>query len=86
MLEFSRTISDDDVRSGVATCNGGFVAPEDPMFKRLTRGRDELFTGLTTDLFESTARRRFEIVRSQKIEHTERHLYLLRKIPGISCA
>ena len=61
-----------------------YISPQDPMFKRLTRGRDELFTSLTTELFESTSRRRFEIVRSQKIEHTERHLYLLRKIPGIS--
>jgi SAM-dependent methyltransferase len=63
-----------------------FVAPEDPMFQRLTRGRGELFTGLTTEVFESTWRRRFEIVRSQKIEHSDRHLYLLRKIPGVSCA
>ena len=63
-----------------------FVAPEDPMFKRLTRGRGELFTGLTTEVFESTCRRRFEIVRSEEIEHTDRHLYLLRKIPGVSCA
>jgi SAM-dependent methyltransferase len=63
-----------------------FVSPDDPMFKRLTRGRDELFTGLTTAVFESTCRRRFEIVRSQKIEHSDRHLYLLRKIPGASCA
>ena len=63
-----------------------FVAPEDPMFKRLTRGRDELFTSLTTDLFESIARRRFEIVRSEKMEHSERHLYLLRKIPAVSHA
>jgi SAM-dependent methyltransferase len=63
-----------------------YISPQDPMFKRLTRGRDELFTSLTTDLFESIARRRFEIVRSEKIEHTERHLYLLRKIPGVSHA
>jgi SAM-dependent methyltransferase len=63
-----------------------FVSPEDPMFKRLTRGREELFSGLTTEKFESTCRRRFEIVRSQKMDDTDRHLYLLRKIPGISCA
>ncbi len=57
-----------------------FIAPEDMMFRRLTRGREELFAGLTKEMFEKTWRRHFEIVRSQQIEDTNRCLYLLRKI------
>ncbi len=56
-----------------------FIAPDDSMFRRLTRGRDDLFTGLTVEHFESTCRRHFEIIRTQHLEHTSRWLYLLRK-------
>ena len=56
-----------------------FIAPDDSMFRILTRGRDDLFTGLTREHFESTCRRRFEIIRTQHLEHTSRWLYLLRK-------
>ncbi|MEO7652771.1 MAG: class I SAM-dependent methyltransferase [Bryobacteraceae bacterium] len=57
-----------------------FIAPEDSMFKRLTRGRDELHRGLTTAVFEAACRRHFEIVRTQHLENTSRWLYLLRKV------
>lgn len=56
-----------------------FVAPEDPMFRRLTRGRDHLHTGLTAAAFESAAAGRFEVVRAQPAESGTRVLYLLRR-------
>ena len=56
-----------------------FIAPDDSMFQRLTRGREELHKGLTPDLFESLCRRYFDIVRMQHVEGTARRLYLLRK-------
>jgi SAM-dependent methyltransferase len=56
-----------------------YVAPEDSMFQRLTRGREELHKELTAELFETVCRRHFEIVRVQHVEGTARRLYLLRK-------
>jgi SAM-dependent methyltransferase len=57
-----------------------FIAPEDPMFRRLTRGREALHADLTTAVFESSCRRRFDIVRSQSLgEGSTRTMYLLRK-------
>jgi SAM-dependent methyltransferase len=56
-----------------------FVAPDDSMFRRLTRGRDALFSDLNPAVFEKACLRRFEIVRSQHVDHTSRWLYLLRK-------
>jgi SAM-dependent methyltransferase len=56
-----------------------FVSPEDSMFRRLTRGRDHLFAGLSPEVFEGACGRKFEIVRSQHLENTSRWLYLLRK-------
>jgi SAM-dependent methyltransferase len=55
-----------------------FISPEDSMFKRLVRGRDELYRHLTREHFEAAARRRFEIVRKQHCEGSERWLYLLQ--------
>ena len=56
-----------------------YIAPDDSMFQRLTRGREELHQNLTAELFESLCRRHFEIVRVQHVEGTSRRLYLLRK-------
>lgn len=56
-----------------------FIGPEDSMFRRLTRGREALHRELSPALFERTAARRFEVVRSQHQEGTHRWLYLLRK-------
>lgn len=56
-----------------------FIGPEDSMFRRLTRGRDELHQGLDRQVFESAATPWFEIVRSQHIDDTHRWLYLFRK-------
>ena len=56
-----------------------FVAPDDPMFRRITRGRDHLFTTLTKEFFEETCRQHFEIVRCQQLDQTSRWLYLMKK-------
>lgn len=57
-----------------------FIAPEDAMFRRLTRGRDHLHSDLTNTVFESACRRYFEIVRAQRVGDSHRWLYLLRKV------
>ncbi|HVX66025.1 MAG TPA: class I SAM-dependent methyltransferase, partial [Bryobacteraceae bacterium] len=56
-----------------------YIGPEDSMFRRLVRGREELHKDLTEAAFEAACRRHFEIVRSRQIEGTHRRLYLLRK-------
>ena len=56
-----------------------FIAPEDSMFRRLTRGRDQLHQDLNHRLFEELCRERFSIVRTQHVESSHRWLYLLRK-------
>ena len=56
-----------------------FIAPEDSMFRRITRGRDHLHADLTEVVFENTAATRFEIVRKHHIEGSSRTLYALRR-------
>jgi hypothetical protein len=56
-----------------------FISPTDSMFRRISRGRDHLFTDLTRESFEAACQRRFEIIRSQQIEQATRQLYLLRR-------
>jgi SAM-dependent methyltransferase len=56
-----------------------FISPEDSMFRRLTRGRDELYKDLNPITFEGLCTRHFEIVRKQHLEGSTRWLYLLRK-------
>jgi SAM-dependent methyltransferase len=56
-----------------------FIAPEDSMFQRLTRGREELHRDLSHQLFENLCRERFDIVRMQHLDSATRWLYLLRK-------
>jgi hypothetical protein len=58
-----------------------FVGPEDAMFRRLARGRDGLFSDLTTERFEAAFGLRFDIVRSERLEDASRWLYLLRRKP-----
>ncbi len=55
-----------------------FVAPDDPMFRLIARGRDELHKDLTVEVFEAACREHFEIARSRRVNPT-RQLYLLRK-------
>src|SRR5688500_6290076 len=56
-----------------------FVAPEDEMFRLLTRGREHLHKDLTGELFETTARRFFDIVGSDRLGQSHRWIYVLRK-------
>jgi SAM-dependent methyltransferase len=59
-----------------------FVSPEDPMFKRLVRGREELHRNLNPQAFELACTRTFKIVRTEHVEGTHRWLYLLQKHPA----
>jgi len=56
-----------------------YIGPEDSMFRRLTRGRDELHRDLTVAQFEAVCRAKFDIERSVQIPGGMRWLYLLRK-------
>lgn len=56
-----------------------YVGPADAMFKRLLRGRDELYSHVTVAWFEAVCREHFEIVESKSLEPLDRRLYLLRK-------
>jgi 2-polyprenyl-3-methyl-5-hydroxy-6-metoxy-1,4-benzoquinol methylase len=56
-----------------------YVDPADPMFRRLTRGREDLHAGLSEQSFEAACRRHFEIVRKQPLAGCRRALYRLRK-------
>lgn len=59
-----------------------FVGPQDPMFRRIVRGRDELYAHISPAWFEAAASRRFELVRSEKIDGLDRWLYLFRRPPA----
>jgi len=56
-----------------------FIAPEDSMFQRLLRGREELHKDLTAAVFEAACAKHFEVIRAQHVEGSSRWLYLLRK-------
>jgi SAM-dependent methyltransferase len=56
-----------------------FIAPGDEMFQTLTRGRDHLHATLNQQGFERACRQRFQVLRSQHLEGTQRWLYLLEK-------
>jgi hypothetical protein len=55
-----------------------YVAPEDPMFQRIVRGREELYRHMTRDWFEGAAAERFDLIRSMPIDGLHRWLYLFR--------
>ncbi|MCM0083729.1 class I SAM-dependent methyltransferase [Geomonas sp. Red32] len=58
-----------------------YVPPEDPQFKRLTRGRDSLYRQLTREHFERTAAQHFTIRERTKVIDQERWLYVMEKNP-----
>ncbi len=58
-----------------------YVAPADPMFRRIVRGRESLYAHLTREYFETAANRHFELVRSAQIDGLHRWLYLFRRRP-----
>jgi hypothetical protein len=45
-----------------------FVGPEDPMFRRIVRGRDLLYSNISRESFEAAANARFELLRSEQID------------------
>lgn len=56
-----------------------YVPPEDPMFRRIVRGRERLHEDLTLANFEAAFRKRFEVERRNALPDTSRVLFLLRK-------
>lgn len=56
-----------------------FISPEDPMFRRLVRGRDLLYTHLTRECFERAFLRFFRIISCEKIGSSCRWLYYMGK-------
>jgi SAM-dependent methyltransferase len=60
-----------------------FVGTQDPMFKRIARGRDYLHVDLTEEYFENVARQYFEIIRAEKLGDTHRRIYMMRRKAGV---
>ena len=56
-----------------------FVAPQDAMFRRLTRGRDHLHAALNEKVFETACATHFEIVKSLALPGAQRTMYCLKK-------
>ena len=59
-----------------------FVAPEDEMFRQLTRGREGLHADLNEAVFERACAVHFDIVRSLPLPDTHRRLYCLKRKGG----
>jgi SAM-dependent methyltransferase len=56
-----------------------FVDPKDEMFRRLTRGREQLHASLDVKMFEQACAPYFEIVRSLALPGTQRRMYCLKR-------
>lgn len=56
-----------------------YVPPDDPMFRRLARGREGLFPWLTEGFFEKSCMRNFEITGSLSFRGNGRKIYAMRK-------
>ena len=56
-----------------------FIAPEDEMFQRLTRGRAHLHATLDVTVFEKVSAMHFEIVKSLALPGTQRRMYCLKR-------
>lgn len=61
-----------------------YVGAADPMFQRLLRGRGALYEQLSTDAFEAAVRTQFQILRSEQLMGSFRHLYLLKRLSNSS--
>ena len=55
-----------------------FIAPSDPMFVRIARGRESLHRSLTRTAFESAAAPHFDLVKAEPLNGLDRCLYLYR--------
>jgi SAM-dependent methyltransferase len=56
-----------------------YVSKDDPLFRRLTRGRESLHESYTQQSFEAACRQRFTVVEKHPVKGDLRWLYLLRK-------
>jgi ribosomal protein L11 methylase PrmA len=56
-----------------------WIPPEDPQFRRVARGRDHLFSGLTRSRFEEACSPFFSRVHAEAIGESGRWLYVLRR-------
>lgn len=55
------------------------IGPSDPMFQSLLRGRDDLFSGFSTQVQEQAFSSCFAIRQQQQLSGSDRSLYLLEK-------
>lgn len=62
-----------------------FVGRDDPMFRRIARGREALHADLSEETFTAACEPEFSVVRSLRLPGMARCLYLLRK-PGVPAA
>lgn len=56
-----------------------FVGPQDPMFRQLVRGREQLHAGFNEAAFEQACQARFEILDSLPLPGTQRKIYALKR-------
>ena len=56
-----------------------FIPPDDPMFKQIARGRDQLFENLNDEIFRQVCAKYFRIIRFEKLANSNRQIYLLKK-------
>lgn len=56
-----------------------FVLPIDEQVIKLKRGREQIFSNYTQEQFESIFNEKFEVITQQKVEDSERILYLMQK-------
>lgn len=57
-----------------------YVGPEDPMFRKISRGRDDLHAHLTPELFEREARPWFRVAESFEAPMSHRKLYWMERV------
>lgn len=67
------------VHRGKAARVEAIVAPQDPMFPRIVRGREAWYSNLTIAGLDAAASPRFELVRSSEIQGLHRCLYLFHQ-------
>lgn len=56
-----------------------YVSKDDPLFQRLTRGRESLHANFSQQSFETAFQRRFDIIEKHPVKGNLRWLYLFRK-------
>lgn len=59
-----------------------FIAKEDDMFQRLTRGRESLHADFTQEAFEAACGRAFKVIEKAQVKGNFRWLYLLENTSG----